>query len=183
VYNAVIVIKVVTLFSALLIGTFREPALVGPDTNHCLDGHPWCDSQGDTIAANLYLFLLVGVFPWTYGPVLYACCSRSAGTSTLFHSLSISTAGACVTYFYIAGQCTGYSGWGWGNPNTAQFCLWQDYRYVNVTGNWKQGQIQLSGGFQMAMALGTACYLGLRSSPYYYHIWTYNPRFYSRIAT
>ena len=37
-YNAVIVIKVVTLFSALLIGTFREPALVGPDTNHCQAG-------------------------------------------------------------------------------------------------------------------------------------------------
>ena len=139
-YNAVIIIKILTLFLAVSIGYFYQPVLVA--------------GGRDMFAVNFYLFLLVGVFPWTYGPVLYACCSRSAGTSTLFNSLGISAAGACMSYLYIAGQCTQYSGWGWGNVNTDQFCLWQQDAQdlpTNVTGNWKQGQIQLGGALNLSL--------------------------------
>jgi hypothetical protein len=41
---------------------------------------------------------------------------------------------AFMSYFMVAGQCSGYSGWGWGNAANEGFCIWpRDIPYGNGT--------------------------------------------------
>jgi len=153
---------------------------------------------GSSLLLNFHLFLLVGVFPWSYGPVLYACASHSAGISSVKRSLFLSLTAAFLSFFLVAGfqladsaptptltptlililsliltgQCSSYSGWGWGDPKKSRFCVFEPVTPTSVlngtldpfanselSGYYKQGQIQLSAALSIFSSLGIGAYL------------------------